>query len=58
MILDILNKMPAFNQDMLAPPHNVDPRNSKIIENILSEIRRMEIRRQRSNGWESLMRVF
>jgi hypothetical protein len=48
---------------MRAPPNTgedsyVDPSTSKIIENILAEIRRMEIRSQRNNGWESLVRVF
>ena len=58
MILDILNKMPALNQDMRAPPHPGEPSTSKIMRDILAEISRMETRSQRSNGWKSLVRVF
>ena len=58
MILDILNKIPALNQDMRAPPHPGEPSTSNTTKYILAEISRMERRSQRSNGWKSLVRVF
>ena len=58
LLLDILNKMPAMNQDMMVPRLGEElyeePSTSRIIQDIMAEIRRKEIQGQ---NWGSLVRV-
>ena len=62
LLLDVLHKMPGVNQDMLVPGAlkedlYEEPRTSRIIQDILAEIRRKEIKGKRGKKWESLVRV-